>query len=145
MLGLVTTLAGCSDRPRSLAEVAQACSHDAELSCPRPIFNVRSLSESQRYYEDVLGFDNDWDHGDPPDFGSVSRGHAILFLCEGCQGTPGAWTMVFARDVDALYKEYRGRGAKIRMAPKTMPWGIRELHVADPDGNVLRFGTGVEE
>ena len=52
--------------------------------------------------------------------------------------------MVFARDVDALHKELSRRGARIRMPPKDMPWGIRELHVADPDGNVIRFGTGID-
>lgn len=53
--------------------------------------------------------------------------------------------MVFARDVDALHAEFAGAGAKIRMAPKDMPWGIREMHVSDLDGNVIRFGTGEDE
>lgn len=136
---------GCGGEPDSLAAVAKACHEDGELSCPRPIFNVRSLAASQSYYRDALGFEIDWDHGEPPDFGSVSRESLVLFMCQGCQGTPGAWTMVFARDVDALYDEFQGRGALIRMAPTTMPWGIRELHVSDPDGNIIRFGTGLDE
>jgi uncharacterized glyoxalase superfamily protein PhnB len=53
--------------------------------------------------------------------------------------------MIFARDVDKLYDELRSRHALIRQPPTNMPWGIRELHVADPDGNVIRFGTGIEE
>ena len=128
-----------------MAAAARACHDDGELSCPRPIFNVASLRKSQSYYRDALGFEVDWDHGDPPNFGSVSRGPLILFMCEGCQGTPGAWAMVFARDVDALHTEFKERGARIRMAPTDMPWGIRELHVTDPDGNVIRFGTGIED
>ena len=33
-------------------------------------------------------------------------------------------------------------GATVRLAPVNYPWG-RELHILDPDGNVLRFGSDV--
>jgi catechol 2,3-dioxygenase-like lactoylglutathione lyase family enzyme len=142
-LGLVSCK---GDQTRSpLADLAKQCSHGSELSCPRPIFSVDSLRGSQRYYRDSLGFKLDWDHGDPPDFGSVSRGDAVIFLCERCQGNPGAWTMMFSPDVDRLYEELRDRNAIIKMPPTNMPWGMREMHVADPDGNVLRIGTGIDD
>ena len=141
--GLLALMVGCGG-PSNLAEVAEECSHGGELSCPRPILNVHDLATSQEYYRNALGFQLDWEHGEPPDFASVSRGDATIFMCEGCQGMPGAWMMVFARDVDSLYEEIRKRGARIRMPPKDMPWGIRELHVADPDGNVIRFGSSIE-
>jgi catechol 2,3-dioxygenase-like lactoylglutathione lyase family enzyme len=127
-----------------LAEAARECAHDSELSCPRPIFNVRSLRASQSYYRDQLGFKVDWEYGDPPDFGSVSRAQGVIFLCQGCQGSPGAWTMIFAQDVDRLHEEFRRRKAIVRMPPTDMPWHMREMHVADPDGNVLRFGTSTD-
>jgi catechol 2,3-dioxygenase-like lactoylglutathione lyase family enzyme len=137
---------GCKRERRSpLAEAARACDDDGEMSCARPIFNVRSLAQSERYYRDVLGFKVDWHYGDPPDFGSVSRGHSVLFLAEGGQGTPGAWTMIFTVDVDRLHREYAAKQALIRMPPRTMPWGVREMHVSDLDGNVIRFGTGVDD
>lgn len=139
-------LAACGkhDRPAPtpIAEAARAClQHDAEISCPRPILTVADLSASTRYYRDKLGFRLDWEYGEPPDFASVSRGDGVLFMCQGCQGHPGAWTMLFARDVDKLHDELAKRGAIIRMPPTEMPWGLREMHVSDPDGNVLRFGS----
>ncbi len=139
---LLIALFGCKshDRNEPLVEAAKACTADSELSCPRPIFSVASLKRSQAYFRDALGFKLDWDHGDPPDFGSVSRADGVLFLCQGCQGTPGAWTMIFARDVDKLHEEFRSRGAIIKMPPTDMRWGLREMHVADPDGNMIRFG-----
>lgn len=142
---LALTLLGCKSPPRTpLTEAAEACLHDDELSCVRPILNVRSLRASQAYYRDVLGFKLDWDHGEPPDFGSVSRGHSVIFLCQGCQGTPGAWAMTFTPDVDRLYEEFAARKALIRMPPRNMPWHLREMHVSDPDGNVLRFAGRAE-
>lgn len=143
MLALAA-LAACSSEPQSLREAARVSHEEGELSSPRPILNVNDLQASFRYYREALGFHVDWEHGEPADFGSVSRGETIIFLCEGCQGTPGAWLMVFARDVDALYDEFAETDARIRMAPKDMPWGIREMHVSDLDGNVIRFGTGDE-
>ena len=142
----LVAVAGCKGERRSpFAEAARACHDDEEVSCARPIFNVHSLKASVEYYRDVLGFKVDWVYGDPPDFGSVTRGHGTLFLAEGGQGTPGAWVMFFAKDVDALHREMSAKKARIRMAPRDMPWGIREMHVSDLDGNVMRFGTGIEE
>jgi catechol 2,3-dioxygenase-like lactoylglutathione lyase family enzyme len=139
---LLGTALGCKSEPRNgFVQAAEACSHDSEMSCVRPIFNVRSLRASQSYFRDVLGFKVDWDHGDPPTFGSVSRGHGVIFLCQGCQGNPGAWAMMFAEDVDRLYKEFSARKAVIRMPPTDMPWGLREMHVSDPDGNVMRMAA----
>jgi catechol 2,3-dioxygenase-like lactoylglutathione lyase family enzyme len=142
---LAIGLVGCGSdetepkRDDAFVRAAKACHDDSELSCPRPIFNVRDLHASQRYYRDKLGFTIDWDHGDPPDFGSVSRGDAVIFMCQGCQGHPGAWMMVFARDVDKLYDDLHRRGAKIEQPPSNKPWGLREMNVADLDGNIIRF------
>jgi catechol 2,3-dioxygenase-like lactoylglutathione lyase family enzyme len=145
---LTIGLLGCKTKGESrdpLVEAAKACSHDSELSCPRPILHVRSLHASQRYYRDALGFKVDWEHGDPPDFGSVSRGDGVLFLCQGCQGNPGSWMMMFTRNVDRLHDEFVRRKAIIKMPPTNMPWGMREMQVADPDGNVIRFGSAIDE
>ncbi|HKE15248.1 MAG TPA: glyoxalase superfamily protein [Kofleriaceae bacterium] len=139
-------LPGCKRESRSpLLDAARACTaKGSDLSCPRPIFSVRDLRASTRYFHDVLGFHVDWEYGEPPDFASVSRGDAVIFMCMGCQGSPGAWTMMFSPDVDRLHDELRRRKAIIQMPPTDMPWHVREMRVADPDGNVLRIGTGID-
>jgi hypothetical protein len=30
------------------------------------------------------------------------------------------------------------------MRTTTLVWGLREMQVADPDGNMLRFGSAIE-
>ena len=52
----------------------------------------------------------------------------------------GTWAWIGVEDVAALYEEYKASGAKIRMNPKNFPWAY-EMHVEDPDGHVLRFGS----
>lgn len=141
-------LVGCrkdeEKKASPMAEMAKKCAHDSEISCPHPIFSVADLKASERYYKDALGFKLDWDYGDPPTFGSVSRGDGVLFLCQQCQGQPGAWVMLFVRDIDKLHEELVERGARIRMPPTDMPWGLREMNVSDLDGNVLRFGASTD-
>ena len=119
-----------------LALAASQCAAK-DLGCPRPILYVSSIQSSIAYYRDKLGFKLDWiDEGD---FASVTRGGAQLFMCEKCQGHPGSWTWVTTRDVDALHADLKKRGAKIESPPENKRWGVREMLVADPDGNVLRF------
>jgi catechol 2,3-dioxygenase-like lactoylglutathione lyase family enzyme len=141
---VVLGVLGCGEKRSPLLEAAKASTQHSELSRAIPIFNVRELRASQRYFRDVLGFKVDWEDGDPPTFGSVSRGESAIFMCEGCQSSPGVWVMMFAADVDKLYKEFASRKAIVRMPPTNMPWKLREMHIADPDGNVMRFAAGID-
>jgi catechol 2,3-dioxygenase-like lactoylglutathione lyase family enzyme len=106
------------------------------------IFRVSRLAASLDYYLDALGFRLDWNHA--ARFASVSRGPANLMLSENDQGTFGSWVWVGVGDVVALYDEFRSSGAIIKLPPRNYPWA-REIHVGDPDGNVIRFGSDPDE
>ncbi len=103
-----------------------------------PILPVRDLQASVDFYVGLLGFHVNWQH--PGIFASVSRDRATLFLCEGDQGHAGTWVWVGVQDVDALFREYSGKGAKIRNPPTNYPWAC-EMQIEDADGNVLRMGS----
>jgi catechol 2,3-dioxygenase-like lactoylglutathione lyase family enzyme len=103
-----------------------------------PILRVASIEASLAYFADALRFTVQWQHGD---FGAVARGDASLMLCEGEQGHAGTWVYIGVSDADEL----RARSAIIRHPPTNYPWGSRELHVTDPDGPVLRFGSDLRE
>ncbi len=103
-----------------------------------PILRVTDMSATVRYYIDALGFRNaDWG---TDDFTSVNRDGAAIYLCRGGQGHLGTWAWIGVEDVAALYKEFKASGAKIHGAPRNYPWAL-EIHVEDPDGHVLRFGS----
>ena len=101
-----------------------------------PIFRVNDLDAALQYYVQKLGFTIRWQW---PLFASVGRGHAMVFLCEGGQGHPGAWVSVFMKDVMPLYEEYKEKGALIVEPPMNFPWGHCEFLVKDLDGNILRM------
>lgn len=109
-----------------------------EFEGATPILRVADFDASVAYYVDSLGFELAWSDGQ---FGCVRRGDAALMLCEGSQGHAGTWVYVSVSDADALYDEILARGATVRHPPTNFPWGSRELHVFDPDGHVLRFGS----
>lgn len=103
-----------------------------------PILRVSDMAESVRFYTEVLGFTNaDWgsEH-----FTGVSRDEATIFLCRGSQGQPGTWSWVGVEDVSTLYEEYIQSGVPLRHPPRNYPWAL-EIHVEDPDGHMLRFGS----
>ena len=103
-----------------------------------PILRVARLDASLAYYVDRLGFTVDWREDDV--MASVSRNGKAIMLCEGGQGNPGTWMWIGVRDAAALHDELAGRGATIRRPPANFPWAL-EVHVTDPDGHVLRFGS----
>ncbi len=101
-----------------------------------PIVGVASVETSVEHYGTVLGFNLDWNAGS---VAGVSRdGHGI-YLSEDGHGQPGTWVWVGVENLDAIHAEYTASGANITMPPTDFPHA-REFHVADPDGNVLRFG-----
>jgi len=103
-----------------------------------PILSVGDLVVSVSYYVETLGFASA--HWGSNIFTSVTRDRAGIYLCQGGQGRPGTWVWIGVEDVATLYEEYTASGARILRAPQNYPWAF-EMHVEDPDGHVLRFGS----
>jgi predicted enzyme related to lactoylglutathione lyase len=103
-----------------------------------PILRVEDMERSLHFYVDQLGFKNaDWGS---PDFTSVNRDRAGIYLCRGGQGRGGAWVWIGVEDATKLHGELQARGVAIRTPLTNHPWAL-EFQVEDPDGNVLRFGS----
>ena len=107
-----------------------------------PILRVENMEAALRFYVDVLGFANaPW--GDDV-FTSVNRDGAGIYLCQGAQGRGGAWIWVGVDDVRALREHLRQHNWPVVMEPTNYPWAL-EIHVLDPDGNTIRFGSAPEK
>ena len=104
----------------------------------QPILRVENMDASLRFYVDELGFKNaKWGN---QNFTHVARDRAGIYLCRGGQGRGAAWVWVGVEDAEQLHEELQARRVRIRMAPMNFPWAL-EMHVEDPDGNVLRLGS----
>jgi uncharacterized glyoxalase superfamily protein PhnB len=115
-----------------------------------PILFVRDVTASAAFFQEKLGFEIDFLHGEPPFYGSVSRDAACLHLRFVHQPN---FTELAARevslilasvevsDVRALFEEFNGRGVAFTQMPTRQIWGGTDFHVRDPDGNVISFVT----
>lgn len=103
-----------------------------------PIFRVSNLEKSLDYYVNKLGFSIDWNH--ETGMASVSRLAANLMLCENDQGNFGTWVYIGVGNAEKLHEELTTKDAIIKLPPTNYEWAL-EIHVADLDGNVLRFGS----
>lgn len=113
-----------------------------------PVLFVRNVPASAEFFRDTLGFDIDFLHGTPPFYGSVSRDDACLHLRyvpepNFAELAAAEYSLILGSievsDVQALFDEFTRRGAPICQPPTQKPWGGTDLHVRDPDGNVISF------
>jgi ribosomal protein S18 acetylase RimI-like enzyme len=107
------------------------------------IFAASDIDATLAYYKDVLGFDSTWTYGDPPVFGSATKGGVTITFNlqpELAAKIRGHQHGVRVEDIDDLYRQHISRGAKIVSDIEDQPWGIREYIVEDLNGYHLRFG-----
>jgi uncharacterized glyoxalase superfamily protein PhnB len=121
---------------------------EVTLNSITPVLFVRDVPASATFFNEKLGFATDFLYGDPPFYGSVSRGGVCLHL--RCVHQPN-FTELAARelslilatievsDVRALFAEFSARGVEIAQTPVQQPWGGTDFHVRDLDGNVISF------
>jgi uncharacterized glyoxalase superfamily protein PhnB len=112
-----------------------------------PTLRVRDASAACRYFCDQLGFAKDWEHRFEPGlplFVSVTRDGVSLHLSEHTGDGPlEARVYVYVRDPQALFGEFKSRGARIVAEPELQSYGTLEFIVEDLDGNRIRFGKAV--
>jgi len=109
-----------------------------------PILYSDNIVRSIQYYTEVLGFDEKWTCGEPPDFDAAIIGDTTILFCKGDQGHPGTWLALNVENVDEYYEAIKAKGAVILSEPDTKPWFMREMLVKDPDGHILRVGHNTQ-
>jgi DNA-binding MarR family transcriptional regulator len=111
-----------------------------------PIFPVRNLAAALAHYS-ALGFDTSA-YADGDEYGFADREGTGLHLAADPHHdrTHHASTYLYVRDADALYQEWSrpGVGGHTRPVGPT-PYKLREGSHTDPDGNLIRFGSPMEE
>lgn len=103
-----------------------------------PVLASLDLDQTLDFYTRVLGFAR---LGRWNDYAIVARDGAEIhfWLCAERHIAENTSCYVRATDLQALYEEFHARGARID-PPVSRPWGMRELYVSDPHGNLLKFG-----
>jgi DNA-binding MarR family transcriptional regulator len=112
-----------------------------------PIFPVRDMTAALAHYA-ALGFDA-FPYEGEDDYGFADRDGVGLHLSADPGHDPArnhASAYLYVRDADALYAEWSRPGIGGRTLPVgPTPYQLREGAHIDPDGNLIRFGSPVEE
>ncbi|HUC05746.1 MAG TPA: hypothetical protein VL961_10125, partial [Acidimicrobiales bacterium] len=111
-----------------------------------PLFPVRDLRAALDHYA-ALGFKTAaYEEG--ADYGFADRDAVSLHLTSVPPGETihPAEAYLLVRDADALFEEWSGLDVSGETRPVgPMPYGLREGSHVDGDGNVIRFGSPMEE
>lgn len=111
-----------------------------------PTLRMTDEARSRAFYVDGLGFRVDWTHRFEPSFPALlqlSRDGTFFYLSQHVMDCAvGGLLHLFVDSVDSVddwHAELRQHGVAIELPPTDKPWGLREMHVVDPDGNRLRI------
>jgi catechol 2,3-dioxygenase-like lactoylglutathione lyase family enzyme len=138
---LKTGLAGAT-------KLSTAVSREAEIKSAKPVIFVADVDASAAFFRDKLGFAVDFLHGEPPFYGSVSRGGACLHLRfvhepvfrDGVRETEQLLSAFLDVDnIKVLFAEFKRAGVVFAQPLKKEPWGASAFIVLDSDGNRICF------
>src|SRR5579862_4767557 len=105
-----------------------------------PIFPVRDVAASFVHYERLGFVTRRYRDGD--EYGFANREGIEIHLGVAPGAFQAASAYLFVDDAERLAEEWRSAGVEVH-GPEDTPWGRHEGAVADPDGNVIRFGSPV--
>lgn len=103
-----------------------------------PVLASMNLDESVTFYTERLGFTRASQYDN---YAIVMRDGAEIhfWLCSDRTIAENTSCYVRVASTQALYDELVQKGLAVD-APAVRPWGMKELYVIDPHGNLLKFG-----
>ncbi|MEM7121515.1 MAG: VOC family protein [Pseudomonadota bacterium] len=126
---------------------------DPVLSSTEAQLYVANMEAACGFYIGKLGFAVAFLHGDPPFYGQVRRGAALLNLRLVSEPVfvddirarenllSATVTVETAAQLKQLYLTYQEAGVPFHQALRQEPWGARGFVVSDPDNNLLLFAA----
>lgn len=110
-----------------------------------PVIATADVSGTIRYFEQKLGFEQQWSWGSPPVYAGVKAGGAILYITHDLDTAAAIKERRLAPDVflwvkqiDQVYEQHRARNAEIVEELSERPWGVRQYVVREPNGYHLK-------
>ncbi len=122
-----------------------------------PCLIVDDVVATANYYRDTLGFAYDRFWGEPPSFCMVCRNGLVIMLSQLpvtgamrpnrlADPEGGSWdAYVWIDDADALYEEFRAKGAHIVRDLCHQHYGCKDFDIQDCNGYRLCFGQDLGE
>ena len=128
----------CEPKPVSTAR--PVCSARPAITATVPVLASLDFDETEAFYCQRLGFAVVLR---APDWLITERDGCEIHFWRCPERRLAENTSCYVRaDTDALHADFARRGL-VLAPPQNRPWGMRELYVIDPHGNLLKFGESV--
>jgi GNAT superfamily N-acetyltransferase/uncharacterized glyoxalase superfamily protein PhnB len=118
------------------------------LSHAEPVLSVHNVTETVAYWQEILGFPNQWTWGEPPTHGGVSwHGAFVQFSQTSSLATvaQGQSVWIRVRHIEELYKIHQEKNAKIVSPLTKQPYGFLEYTVKDNNDCYISFASPASE
>jgi len=116
--------------------------HQPVFSHVEPIFPVRDIPETIRYWQEVLGFTHQWTWGDPPGVGGVSWQKAFVQFMRDpvlADASKGNAIWIRLRHVEELYVFHQRRRAEVVAPLEVHAYGMAQYTVREINGYYVHF------
>jgi catechol 2,3-dioxygenase-like lactoylglutathione lyase family enzyme len=110
-----------------------------------PSIYVRDLQRALDFYCDLLGFSVVFTNGSPICIAVLKRDAAYLNLCLQPERAGLCHAHILLTGLDSFYARLLEAGVTVRQPPKIQDWGMRDIVVADRDGNTFEFAEVIGE
>jgi catechol 2,3-dioxygenase-like lactoylglutathione lyase family enzyme len=112
---------------------------DASFGKSIPVLASLNLPQTLMFYQDVLGFQVHYFEN--ASYGVATRAGTELhfWACSDANIAENTSCYLRVADIQAVHAELRSKLPSLGDIVHT-DWGMDELYVIDPDGNLLRFG-----
>jgi catechol 2,3-dioxygenase-like lactoylglutathione lyase family enzyme len=109
-----------------------------------PVLASLDIARTLQFFNQVLGFKTQ--HIENSSYGMAARGDVEIhfWLCNEKHIAENTSCYVRVDDVYALYAELKSRLPELECVAER-EWGMAELYVIDPDGNLIKFGQSINE
>ena len=112
-----------------------------EVLSSRVLYGSRDFDSLRRFYEQTVELHVYREYGLGGDVRGVVffLGGGFLEITRAATSSPAITLWLQVRDAAAEERRLRHAGVQVAKAVETMPWGLVESWVRDPEGNELRL------
>jgi catechol 2,3-dioxygenase-like lactoylglutathione lyase family enzyme len=117
-----------------------------------PVIATSDVLGTVRYFEQTLGFRQQWLWGDPPVYASIRAGGALLYVTYDPELAStirerrlAPDIFLWVSDIDSVYAHHRAARADITEELTARPWGVRQYVVREPNGYLLKVAESQEQ
>ena len=116
-----------------------------------PVIGTADVAGTISYFEETLGFKQQWIWGEPPVYAGVRAGGALLYICHDPELasairerrlTPDIFLWV--SDIGSIYEQHRSLHADITEELTERPWGVRQYVIREPNGYHLKIAESLQ-